>query len=75
MTEIRIPKPGDAIHEGTIGLWRVKEGQQVEPGDILYELETEKTTLEIEASVSGQVHLIGVEGETYPIGELIATIE
>ncbi len=75
MTEIRIPKPGDAIVEGTIGEWLVEDGQLVSPGDILYELETDKTTMEIEASVAGRVHRIGIEGETYPVGELIATIE
>jgi pyruvate dehydrogenase E2 component (dihydrolipoamide acetyltransferase) len=75
VTEIRIPKPGDAIVEGTIVEWRVEEGQVVQAGDILYELETEKTTLEVEAPVSGRVHLIGEEDETYPVGHLIATIE
>jgi pyruvate dehydrogenase E2 component (dihydrolipoamide acetyltransferase) len=75
MIEIRIPKPGDAIVEGTIAEWYVEDGQLVSPGDILYELETDKTTMEIEASVAGRVRRIGVEGETYPVGELIATIE
>ena len=73
--EIRIPKPGDAIVEGTIAKWRVEDGQLVSPGDILYELETDKTSMEIEASVAGRVRRIGLEGETYPVGELIATIE
>ncbi len=75
MIEIRIPKPGDAIVEGTIAEWRVEDGQLVSPGDILYELETDKATMEIEASVAGRVRRIGLEGETYPVGELIATIE
>jgi len=75
VTEIRIPKPGDAIVEGTIAEWYVEDGQLVSPGDILYELETDKTTMEIEAPVAGRVHRIGLEDETYPVGELIATIE
>ena len=75
MTEIRIPKPGDAIVEGTIAEWRVEEGQLVRPGDILYELETDKTCLEIEAPVGGRVNRIGDVGGTYPVGTLIATIE
>ncbi len=75
MIEIRIPEPGDAIVEGTIAEWRVEDGQRVSPGDILYELETDKTTMEIEASVAGRVRRIGLEGETYPVGELIAMIE
>jgi pyruvate dehydrogenase E2 component (dihydrolipoamide acetyltransferase) len=75
MTEIRIPKPGDAIVEGTIVEWYVEDGQLVSPGDVLYELETDKTTMEIEAPVAGRVRRIGLEDETYPVGELIATIE
>ncbi len=75
MTEIRIPRPGDAIVEGTIAEWFVEDGQMVSPGDILYELETDKTTMEIEAPVAGRVRRIGLEEETYPVGELIATIE
>ena len=75
MTEIRIPKPGDAIVEGTIAEWYVEDGQVVSPGDLLYELETDKTTMEIEAPVAGRVRRIGLEDETYPIGSLIATIE
>ena len=75
MTEIRIPKPGDAIVEGTIAEWYVEDGQLVSPGDLLYELETDKTTMEIEAPVAGRVRRIGLEDETYPIGSLIATIE
>lgn len=75
MTEIRIPRPGDAIVEGTIVEWYVEDGQMVSPGDILYELETDKTTMEIEAPVAGCVRRIGLEDETYPVGELIATIE
>jgi pyruvate dehydrogenase E2 component (dihydrolipoamide acetyltransferase) len=75
MTEIRIPRPGDAIVEGTIAEWYVEDGQLVSPGDILYELETDKTTMEIEAPVAGRVRRIGLEEVTYPVGELIATIE
>jgi len=75
VTEIRIPKPGDAIVEGTVAEWRVEEGQLVRPGDILYELETDKTTMEIEAPVAGRVHRIGIAGETYPVGHVVATIE
>jgi len=74
MTEIRIPKPGDAIVEGTIAEWRVEEGQLVAAGDVLYELETDKTSMEVGSPVAGRVHRVGDEGETYPVGTLVATI-
>ncbi len=74
MTEIRIPKPGDAITEGAIVEWLAVHGSEVKEGDPLYLLETDKVEMEIESPASGILHCIGVPGETYPIGELIATI-
>ena len=73
--EIRIPKPGDAIVEGTIARWLAADGAQVREGQSLYLLETEKVELEIEAPVSGVLRHVGAEGQTYPVGALIATID
>ena len=75
MTEIRIPKPGDAIVEGTIVEWLCADGARVEAGEVIYRLETEKAEIEIEAPEAGVLRRIGVEGETYPVGALVATIE
>jgi len=75
VTEIRIPKPGDAIVDGTIARWLAPDGAPVREGQSLYLLETDKAELEIEAPVSGVLHHVGAEGGTYPVGELIATIE
>lgn len=75
MTEIRIPKPGDAIVEGTIARWLAPDGSPVREGQALYLLETEKVELEIEAPVAGLLRHVGVEGRTYPVGALVATIE
>ena len=75
MTEIRIPKPGDAILDGTIARWLAPDGARVREGQALYLLETDKAELEIEAPVAGVLRHVGAEGATYPVGELIATIE
>lgn len=75
MTEIRIPKPGDAIVDGTIVEWLCADGTRVEEGQLIYRLETDKAEIEIEAPASGLFRRIGVEGETYPVGTLVATIE
>jgi 2-oxoglutarate dehydrogenase E2 component (dihydrolipoamide succinyltransferase) len=75
MTEIRIPKPGDAIVDGTIARWLAPHGAQVREGQALYLLETDKAELEIEAPVSGLLRHVGEEGRTYPVGALVATIE
>jgi len=75
VTEIRIPKPGDAVMEGTLVEWLVDDGARVEIGQQLYMLETDKVEMEVESPTAGVIRLIGREGEIYPVGELIATIE
>ena len=74
MTELRIPKPGDAIVEGTLARWLAPDGARVREGQPVYLLETEKAELEIEAPAAGVLRHVGVEGATYPVGALVATI-
>lgn len=74
MTEVYIPKTGQT-EEAELLEWEVEEGQNVDTGDIIYRLGTDKVELDVEAPVSGVIHLIGVEGETYSVGDLVATIE
>jgi pyruvate/2-oxoglutarate dehydrogenase complex dihydrolipoamide acyltransferase (E2) component len=75
LTEIRIPKPGDAIVEGTLAKWLCADGARVDAGQSIYLLETEKAEMEIEAPESGILRWVGVEGGTYPVGTLVARIE
>ncbi|WP_084421676.1 biotin/lipoyl-containing protein [Henriciella litoralis] len=74
-TEIRIPGLGAGMAEGTITDWHVDNGGKIEQGDLLYTLESEKTAQDVESPVTGVVQRIGTEGETYPVGEIIAIIE
>lgn len=61
--------------EGTIGVWLKKEGERVKEGEPLFEVETDKTSLEVEAKASGILaKILVVEGETVPIGERVALI-
>jgi pyruvate/2-oxoglutarate dehydrogenase complex dihydrolipoamide acyltransferase (E2) component len=55
--------------------WMFGDGEQVNEGDVIYTVETDKTTSEVEAQASGILRVTGVEGETYPVGALIGTIE
>ena len=75
MSEIRIPKPGDAITEAILSKFLVEHGAAVAEGDPLYELETDKVEMVIEAPVSGILSWQAEEGETYPVGALIGTID
>ncbi|BBY76741.1 hypothetical protein MPRF_36400 [Mycolicibacterium parafortuitum] len=74
MTEVRMPKPGDAITEAEVTSFHVEDGATVAEGDLLYALATDKVEMDIEAPASGTVSWKIEEGGTYPVGELIAVI-
>lgn len=75
MSEITVPAMGESITEGTIFKWHVKEGDSVNIGDVLLELETDKVNLEISAESEGVVQkILRQEGENVTIGEVIGQI-
>ena len=74
-TEVRIPAIGMSATEGTVTEWLVADGAKVEKGQLLYNLELDKSVQEIESPASGTLKIIGDVGEAYEIGTLIATIE
>ncbi|WP_342572387.1 2-oxoglutarate dehydrogenase complex dihydrolipoyllysine-residue succinyltransferase [Paenibacillus sp. FSL R5-0749] len=75
MSEIKVPAMGESITEGTVSRWMVKEGENVNQGDVLLELETDKVNIEISAEESGVLEkIIRQEGETVEIGETIGTL-
>jgi pyruvate/2-oxoglutarate dehydrogenase complex dihydrolipoamide acyltransferase (E2) component len=61
-TELTLPRLGQGMESGTIVRWLKQEGDQVEKGEPLYELDTEKVTQEVEADASG-VLLKSLAGE------------
>ena len=68
--EIRLPQFGQTMEEGTIVNCPVKVGDEVRRGDCVFEIETDKTTLEMESPADGFVKHILVEvGQTLPVGE------
>lgn len=74
-TEIRLPKIGVSMTEGTISEWCVADGSAVTAGQPLYNLELDKSTNEIEAPVTGTLRIVGEAGGVYAVGDLIATID
>jgi pyruvate dehydrogenase E2 component (dihydrolipoamide acetyltransferase) len=75
MPEVIMPKMGDAMEAGTLSSWLKHEGDQVEVGDALAEIETDKTTMELEAEDAGVLtRLIAGEGDEVAVGEPIAVI-
>ncbi len=74
-SRVVMPKLSDTMEEGKILRWLKKEGDKVETGQTLAEVETDKATVEMEAYSNGTIRkLIAEEGATVPIGTLIAVI-
>ena len=70
-----LPKLDEAMRTGRIIKWLKKEGDRVEKGDVLFELETEKVTFEIEAEQSGILSNVRAKaGDAVPVGTTIAFI-
>jgi len=74
-TEIKVPSMGESITSGIIAAWHIKDGDIVESGQVLYELETDKITSEGQADVGGQIKLAVTEGDEVEIGQVIAIID
>lgn len=75
MAELKVPSLGMDMSEATIVRWLVSEGDEVKKGDPVLEIDTDKTTFEVEAPRSGLIRSIaGEEGETVPVGALLAHV-
>ncbi|OHB58835.1 MAG: hypothetical protein A2Y07_03415 [Planctomycetes bacterium GWF2_50_10] len=69
-TEVRLPKLGQTMEEGTVVRCYVNLGDKVSRDQVLYDIETDKATIEMEASADGYVKRILVEiGQTIPVGD------
>jgi pyruvate dehydrogenase E2 component (dihydrolipoamide acetyltransferase) len=73
-SEVKLPRLGQGMESGTIVKWLKGEGDRVEKGEPLYELDTEKVTQEVEADFSGVLLKIAVEQGEVPVGQTIAVI-
>ncbi len=74
-TELTLPRLGQGMEAGTIVRWLKQEGDQVEKGEPLYELDTDKVTQEVEADASGTLlKILAKEGEEIEVGKRIAVI-
>ncbi|MDT0677159.1 pyruvate dehydrogenase complex dihydrolipoamide acetyltransferase [Autumnicola musiva] len=72
---INMPRLSDTMEEGTVASWLKQEGDKVEEGDILAEIETDKATMEFESFYEGTLLKIGIqEGESAKVDSLLAII-
>src|SRR4051795_7573290 len=74
-TEVVMPRLSDSMEEGTILKWLVSEGDEGKRGQEIVEIETDKANMTYEADTDGAlIEIVAQEGDTLPIGELIAKI-
>src|SRR5437870_6289892 len=74
--ELKMPKLGESVTEGTIGKWLKQPGDKVNKSDPLVEVQTDEVTTEIPSPVAGTLKEVKVEeGQTVPIGTLLAIFD
>jgi pyruvate dehydrogenase E2 component (dihydrolipoamide acetyltransferase) len=73
-TEVKLPRLGQGMESGTIVKWLKSEGDKVEKGEALYELDTDKVTQEVEAEASGVLLRIAISSGEVEVGKTIAVI-
>ena len=73
--EVILPMLGETMNEGTIVAWSKKEGDAVKPGDVLYSVESDKATLEVEATAGGYLQrILAPAGSTVAVLSVVAYI-
>ena len=74
--EIKMPKLGESITEGTIVSWSVKVGDIIQEDDVLFEVNTAKVSAEIPSPVVGKVvEILFKEGDTVAVGTVVAVVD
>ena len=72
---VKMPKLSDTMTEGVVAAWHKKVGDEVESGDLLAEIETDKATMEFESFQDGFLLYIGVEtGDTAPVDSILCIL-
>src|SRR3954452_3184740 len=73
--DVLMPQLGETVAEGKISKWFVSAGDAVKPGDNLFEIETDKVSMEVPAIAAGTLAEIRVSaGEVAPVGAVVAII-
>ena len=74
--EIKMPKLGESITEGTIVSWSVQVGDVIREDDVLFEVNTAKVSAEIPSPVAGRiVEILFKEGDTVAVGTVVAVVD
>jgi pyruvate dehydrogenase E2 component (dihydrolipoamide acetyltransferase) len=74
MADVAMPRLSDSMEEGTILKWLKADGDEVTEGEEIVEIETDKATMTYEAEAAGTLAIVAQEGETLPVGGVIARV-
>jgi pyruvate dehydrogenase E2 component (dihydrolipoamide acetyltransferase) len=74
MADVVMPRLSDTMEEGTILRWLKRDGDEVRRGEELVEIETDKASMTYESDHDGVLELVAGEGDTLPIGDVIARV-
>ena len=72
---IKVPPVGESITEVTLSAWKKKDGDMVQMDEVIAELESDKATFELTVEKAGILKTVAKEGDTLPIGAVVASIE
>jgi len=75
LIEIKMPKLGTSMETGQVARWTRKVGDEVARGEVIAEIETDKVTVEIEATADGRLVSLCEEGVDIPVGRVIAHLD
>jgi pyruvate/2-oxoglutarate dehydrogenase complex dihydrolipoamide acyltransferase (E2) component len=73
-TEVLLPKIGFSMNDAVLSQWLIDDGAQVQAGQPLYSIESDKSVQEIESPASGTLRILAAVGETYTVGTVLAEI-
>src|SRR5262245_15175793 len=73
--DVQIPALGESVTEGVIVRWMKQNGERVNADEPLFELETDKASVEIPAPSAGVITIIPAEGATVHVGDVVARID
>jgi 2-oxoglutarate dehydrogenase E2 component (dihydrolipoamide succinyltransferase) len=72
--DVLVPSVGESITSGILNSWIKKEGEQVEEGEDLFDLETDKATVAVPAPADGTLHILIQEGQEVEIGQVVGDL-
>ena len=75
MTDVVVPNVGESISSGILTSWLKQEGELIQEGDNLFELETDKATMEVPSTTVGVLHIQTKEGAEVAVGSVVGSID